>query len=59
MKWSADDAGDPDEYHDSVRSSFIKDLYERYLWYAHYVKGEGPASPPEKRKARIDDFAES
>jgi hypothetical protein len=50
----------PDGYHDSVRSSFIKDLYERYLfWYAHYVKGEGPASPPEKRKAQIDDFAES
>jgi len=42
----------PGEYHDFVRPSFIKDLYERYLfWYAHYVKGEGPASPPEAKKA--------
>ena len=38
----------PGEYHDFVKPSFIKDLHERYLfWYAHYVKGEGPASPPE------------
>ena len=42
----------PGEYHDFVRPSFIKDLYERYLfWYAHYVKGEGPASPPEAKNA--------
>src|SRR5579862_961304 len=42
----------PGEYHDFVRPSFIKDLYERYLfWYAHYVRGEGPASPPESKKA--------
>ena len=42
----------PGEYHDFVRPSFIKDLYERYLfWYAHYVKGEGPASPPEAKRA--------
>jgi dipeptidyl aminopeptidase/acylaminoacyl peptidase len=42
----------PGEYHDFVRPSFIKDLYERYLfWYAHYVRGEGPASPPEAKKA--------
>ena len=41
----------PGEYHDFVRPSFIKDLYERYLfWYAHYVKGEGPASPPEAKR---------
>ena len=42
----------PGEYHDFVRPSFSKDLYERYLfWYAHYVKGEGPASPPEEKNA--------
>jgi dipeptidyl aminopeptidase/acylaminoacyl peptidase len=42
----------PGEYHDFVRPSFIKDLYERYIfWYAHYVKGEGPASPPEPKRA--------
>ena len=42
----------PGEYHDFVRPSFIKDLYERYIfWYAHYVKGEGPASPPETKKS--------
>jgi dipeptidyl aminopeptidase/acylaminoacyl peptidase len=42
----------PGEYHDFVRPSFIKDLYERYLfWYAHYVKGEGSASPPEAKRA--------
>jgi dipeptidyl aminopeptidase/acylaminoacyl peptidase len=42
----------PGEYHDFVRPSFIKDYYERYLfWYGHYVKGEGPASPPEQAKA--------
>ncbi|MGA9998885.1 MAG: S9 family peptidase [Candidatus Acidiferrales bacterium] len=41
----------PGEYHDFVRPSFIKDLYERYLfWYAHYVKREGPASPPEAKR---------
>jgi dipeptidyl aminopeptidase/acylaminoacyl peptidase len=41
----------PGEYHDFVRPSFIKDLYERYLfWYAHYVKEEGPASPPEAKR---------
>ncbi len=40
----------PGEYHDFVRPSFIKDLYERYIfWYGHYVKGEGPASPPEQK----------
>lgn len=42
----------PGEYHDFVRPSFIKDLYERYIfWFAHYVKGEGPASPPEPKAA--------
>jgi dipeptidyl aminopeptidase/acylaminoacyl peptidase len=42
----------PGEYHDFVRPSFIKDLYERYLfWYAHYIKEEGPASPPEAKSA--------
>jgi len=40
----------PGEYHDFVRPSFIRDLYKRYLfWYAHYVKGEGSASPPEEK----------
>ena len=39
----------PGEYHDFVRPSFIKDLYERYIfWFGHYVKGEGAASPPER-----------
>jgi dipeptidyl aminopeptidase/acylaminoacyl peptidase len=42
----------PGEYHDFVRPSFVKDLHERYLfWFAHYVKGEGPASPPEAKGA--------
>ena len=42
----------PGEYHDFVRPSFIRDLYKRYLfWYAHYVKGEGSASPPEEKNA--------
>jgi dipeptidyl aminopeptidase/acylaminoacyl peptidase len=42
----------PGEYHDFVRPSFVKDLYERYIfWYGHYVKGEGPASPPEAKRA--------
>jgi dipeptidyl aminopeptidase/acylaminoacyl peptidase len=42
----------PGEYHDFVRPSFIKDLYERYLfWYGHYVKGEGPANPAEAKSA--------
>src|ERR1700719_2294034 len=42
----------PGEYHDFVRPSFIKDLYQRYLfWYAHYVEGNGPASPPEAKSA--------
>jgi len=42
----------PGEYHDFVRPSFVKDLYERYIfWYGHYVKEEGPASPPEAKRA--------
>jgi dipeptidyl aminopeptidase/acylaminoacyl peptidase len=42
----------PGEYHDFVRPSFVKDLYERYIfWYGHYVKGEGPAGPPEAKRA--------
>ncbi len=37
----------PGESHEFVRPSFIKDYYERYLfWFGHYVKGEGPAIPP-------------
>jgi len=37
----------PGEYHEFTRPSFIKDYYERYLfWFGHYVKGEGPAIPP-------------
>jgi dipeptidyl aminopeptidase/acylaminoacyl peptidase len=40
----------PDEHHDFTRPSFIKDLHDRYLyWFGHYVKGEGPAIPPEKK----------
>ncbi|MGA7922010.1 MAG: S9 family peptidase [Candidatus Acidiferrales bacterium] len=40
----------PGEYHEFTRPSFIKDRYERYLyWYGHYVKGEGPAIPPESK----------
>ena len=37
----------PGEYHEFTRPSFIKDYYERYVfWFGHYVKGEGPAIPP-------------
>jgi len=40
----------PGEFHEFTRPSFIKDRYERYLyWYGHYVKGEGPAIPPESK----------
>jgi dipeptidyl aminopeptidase/acylaminoacyl peptidase len=42
----------PGEFHDFTRPSFIKDRYERYLdWYGHYVKGVGPAIPPETKTA--------
>jgi dipeptidyl aminopeptidase/acylaminoacyl peptidase len=42
----------PGEFHEFSRPSFIKDRYERYLdWYGHYVKGEGPAIPPEIKSA--------
>jgi dipeptidyl aminopeptidase/acylaminoacyl peptidase len=42
----------PGEFHEFSRPSFIKDRYERYLdWYGHYVKGEGPAIPPEAKSA--------
>jgi dipeptidyl aminopeptidase/acylaminoacyl peptidase len=38
----------PGEFHEFTRPSFIKDRYERYLyWYGHYVKSEGPAIPPD------------
>jgi dipeptidyl aminopeptidase/acylaminoacyl peptidase len=41
----------PGEYHEFERPSFIKDRYERYLfWYGHYVKGEGPSIPPTETK---------
>jgi dipeptidyl aminopeptidase/acylaminoacyl peptidase len=37
----------PGEYHEFSRPTFIKDRYERYLfWYGRYVKGVGPAVPP-------------
>jgi dipeptidyl aminopeptidase/acylaminoacyl peptidase len=39
----------PGEYHEFTRPSFIADRYKRYLfWYSHYIKGQGPAIPPEK-----------
>jgi dipeptidyl aminopeptidase/acylaminoacyl peptidase len=42
----------PGEFHEFSRPSFIKDRYERYLdWYGHYVKGQGPAIPPEIKSA--------
>ena len=42
----------PGEYHEFSRPSFIKDRYERYLyWFGHYVKGEGPAIPPAGKAA--------
>jgi dipeptidyl aminopeptidase/acylaminoacyl peptidase len=42
----------PGEFHEFSRPSFIKDRYERDLfWYGHYVKGEGPAIPPEEKAA--------
>ena len=42
----------PGEFHEFARPSFIRDRYERYLyWYGHYVKGEGTAVPPAGRSA--------
>jgi dipeptidyl aminopeptidase/acylaminoacyl peptidase len=42
----------PGQFHEFTRPSFIKDRYERYLdWYGHYVKGEGPAIPPQTHPA--------
>jgi dipeptidyl aminopeptidase/acylaminoacyl peptidase len=42
----------PGEFHEFTRPGFIKDRYERYLyWYGHYVKGEGPAVPPDEKTA--------
>jgi dipeptidyl aminopeptidase/acylaminoacyl peptidase len=42
----------PGQFHEFTKPSFIKDRYERYLdWYGHYVKGEGPAIPPESAPA--------
>jgi dipeptidyl aminopeptidase/acylaminoacyl peptidase len=42
----------PGEFHEFTRPTFIKDRYERYLfWYGHHVKGEGPAVPPEEKVA--------
>ncbi|HEY4879942.1 MAG TPA: S9 family peptidase [Candidatus Acidoferrales bacterium] len=42
----------PGEFHEFTRPTFIKDRYERDLyWYGHYVKGEGPAIPPEEKAA--------
>jgi dipeptidyl aminopeptidase/acylaminoacyl peptidase len=39
----------PGEYHEFKRPSFIEDIHRRDLfWMDHYVKGEGPAIPPEK-----------
>jgi dipeptidyl aminopeptidase/acylaminoacyl peptidase len=38
----------PGEYHEFSRPSFIKDLYQRDLfWFNHYVRDEGPAIPPQ------------
>jgi dipeptidyl aminopeptidase/acylaminoacyl peptidase len=40
----------PGEFHDFTRPSFIKDRYERYLyWYGHYVMGEGASIPPNEK----------
>jgi len=37
----------PGEYHEFKRPSFIRDRDERWIcWFNHYVKGEGPAVPP-------------
>jgi dipeptidyl aminopeptidase/acylaminoacyl peptidase len=42
----------PGEFHEFARPSFIRDRYERYLyWYGHYVKGEGAAVPPAGKAA--------
>lgn len=42
----------PGESHEFARPSFVKDYYERYLfWFGHYVKGEGPAIPPAAKPA--------
>lgn len=38
----------PGEYHEFKRPSFIRDRDERWVyWFNHYVKGEGPADPPD------------
>lgn len=40
----------PGESHEFSRPSFVKDYYERYLyWFGHYVKGQGPAIPPARK----------
>jgi dipeptidyl aminopeptidase/acylaminoacyl peptidase len=54
----------PDETHEISRPSFVKDYFERYLfWFAHYIKGEGPAVPPSStagaREARADSVTAS
>jgi dipeptidyl aminopeptidase/acylaminoacyl peptidase len=38
----------PGEFHEFKRPSFIRDRDERWIfWFNHYVKGEGPAVPPD------------
>ncbi|HEY0701247.1 MAG TPA: S9 family peptidase [Candidatus Acidoferrales bacterium] len=42
----------PGEFHEFTRPTFIKDRYERDLyWYGHWVKGEGPEMPPAEKEA--------
>ena len=42
----------PGEYHEFKRPSFIRDRDERWIyWFNHYVKGEGPAVPPDVAQA--------
>ncbi|MGH9684038.1 MAG: S9 family peptidase [Candidatus Acidiferrales bacterium] len=42
----------PGEYHEFRRPSFIRDRDVRYVfWMNHYVKGEGPAIPPNPKPA--------
>jgi dipeptidyl aminopeptidase/acylaminoacyl peptidase len=37
----------PGEFHGFNRPSFIRDRYERWFaWYDHYVRNQGPATPP-------------
>jgi dipeptidyl aminopeptidase/acylaminoacyl peptidase len=50
----------PGETHEISRPSFVKDYFERYLfWFAHYIKGEGPAIPSSPTSGPRESRADS